>query len=295
MLGSSGDVTDGVRAGGSGSDRELAGQLGDAVLDLLERGVERGIGANPHRVRDRPVQMGEPAELFVREVAHRHDQVTPSDYVVEVSWADARKGQPCRCATSVAAGWMRSAGCVPAEIDGIALAWRHKAGRGESARSCRANKHHPLRRHRCGNALVQSVPGQPQVGPAAVTLGAVPRHQSGVLGLAGPGDLPAREAGVRGSPRVRAWTPPKNEWLFTEQWGVDAAVSPPHILTAMVEEAVTVGDLVRLIQLEGGRVSPGGDDASARPLTEAPAGPLYELRLPTDSAIVGDPPTRGTW
>src|SRR5688572_21934798 len=39
---------------------------------------------------------------------------------------------------------------------------------------------------------------------------------------------------------------PRNEWLFTEQWGVDAAVSPPHILTAMVEEAVTVGDLVRL-------------------------------------------------
>ena len=30
---------------------------------------------------------------------------------------------------------------------------------------------------------------------------------------------------------------PKNEWLFNEQWGVDAEVSPPHILTAMVEEA----------------------------------------------------------
>ena len=37
---------------------------------------------------------------------------------------------------------------------------------------------------------------------------------------------------------------PKNEWLFTEQWGVDQAVSPPHVLTAMVEEAVTTGDLV---------------------------------------------------
>ena len=48
---------------------------------------------------------------------------------------------------------------------------------------------------------------------------------------------------------------PKNEWLFNEQWGVDAAVSPPHILTAMVEEAVTVGDLVRLIRLEGGDIS----------------------------------------
>ena len=47
---------------------------------------------------------------------------------------------------------------------------------------------------------------------------------------------------------------PSNEWLFTEQWGVDAAVSPPHILTAMVEE-VTVGDLVRLLPLERGGIS----------------------------------------
>ena len=78
---------------------------------------------------------------------------------------------------------------------------------------------------------------------------------------------------------------PKNEWLFTEQWGVDAAVSPPHILTAMVEEAVTVGDLVRLIRLEGGRISivemtlPDGSPSVGRP--------IYELRLPTDAAVVG--------
>jgi trk system potassium uptake protein TrkA len=77
---------------------------------------------------------------------------------------------------------------------------------------------------------------------------------------------------------------PENEWLFTEQWGVDAAVSPPHILTAMVEEAVTVGDLVRLIHLEGGRVSivelrlPEGSPSVGKP--------LYELRLPGDSAVV---------
>jgi trk system potassium uptake protein TrkA len=77
---------------------------------------------------------------------------------------------------------------------------------------------------------------------------------------------------------------PKNEWLFTSQWGVDAAVSPPHILTAMVEEAVTVGDLVRLLRLEGGRVSivemtlPEGSPTVGRP--------LYEVRLPADSAIV---------
>jgi trk system potassium uptake protein TrkA len=77
---------------------------------------------------------------------------------------------------------------------------------------------------------------------------------------------------------------PKNEWLFTTQWGVDAAVSPPHILTAMVEEAVTVGDLVRLLRLEGGRVSivemtlPDSSPTVGRP--------LYEVRMPVDSAIV---------
>jgi trk system potassium uptake protein TrkA len=46
---------------------------------------------------------------------------------------------------------------------------------------------------------------------------------------------------------------PKNEWLFTENWGVDVAVSTPHLVTALVEEAVSVGRLVRILQLEGGR------------------------------------------
>ena len=88
-----------------------------------------------------------------------------------------------------------------------------------------------------------------------------------------------------GVPRVLARVNhPDNEWLFTEQWGVDAAVSPPHILTAMVEEEVTVGDLVRLLPLERGRISiveltmPDDSPNAGRP--------IYELRLPPDSAIV---------
>jgi trk system potassium uptake protein len=77
---------------------------------------------------------------------------------------------------------------------------------------------------------------------------------------------------------------PRNEWLFNEQWGVDAAVSPPHILTAMVEEAVTVGDLVRLIRLEGGRISIVG---MTLPETSPSVGrPVYELRMPPDAAVV---------
>src|SRR5205823_4637233 len=47
---------------------------------------------------------------------------------------------------------------------------------------------------------------------------------------------------------------PKNQWLFTESWGVDVAMSPPHILGALIEEAVSVGDLVKLFRLEHGRV-----------------------------------------
>jgi trk/ktr system potassium uptake protein len=46
---------------------------------------------------------------------------------------------------------------------------------------------------------------------------------------------------------------PKNEWLFNENWGVDVSASTPQIITALVEEAVTVGRLVRIMQFEGGQ------------------------------------------
>ncbi|HUO47621.1 MAG TPA: TrkA family potassium uptake protein [Acidimicrobiales bacterium] len=45
---------------------------------------------------------------------------------------------------------------------------------------------------------------------------------------------------------------PKNQWLFNQSWGVDVSVSTPQLLTALVEEAVSVGSLVRLLQFEGG-------------------------------------------
>jgi trk system potassium uptake protein TrkA len=76
----------------------------------------------------------------------------------------------------------------------------------------------------------------------------------------------------------------RNEWMFTEQWGVDAAVSPPHILTALVEEAVTVGDVVRLLKLERGRVALV--EITLEDDSTSVGRPMYELRLPVDSAIV---------
>ena len=88
-----------------------------------------------------------------------------------------------------------------------------------------------------------------------------------------------------GVPRVIARVNhPKNEWLFNESWGVDVAVSTPHLLTALVEEAVTVGTLVRLLQFEGGR-------ARLVEVTLAAASPaaglaVVDLRLPRDSTVV---------
>ena len=77
---------------------------------------------------------------------------------------------------------------------------------------------------------------------------------------------------------------PSNEWMFNESWGVDRSVSTPHLITAMVEEAVTVGSLVRLMAFE---------DDSAR-LSEirlaenSPAcgRPIADLQLPRESTIV---------
>lgn len=77
---------------------------------------------------------------------------------------------------------------------------------------------------------------------------------------------------------------PKNQWLFNEAWGVDVSVSTPHLLTALVEEAVSVGSLVRLLQFEGGDAHlvevTLADDSPAR------GRPLSELLMPRDASIV---------
>jgi trk system potassium uptake protein len=62
---------------------------------------------------------------------------------------------------------------------------------------------------------------------------------------------------------------PKNEWLFNEDWGVDVSVSTPRLMSALVEEAVTVGDLVRLLTFHEG------------------ASNLVEMTLPSSSPTVG--------
>ncbi len=62
---------------------------------------------------------------------------------------------------------------------------------------------------------------------------------------------------------------PRNEWLFTDAWGVDVAVSTPRLMTALVEEAVAVGDVVRLFDFQQGSVH------------------MVELTMPESSPYVG--------
>jgi trk system potassium uptake protein TrkA len=61
----------------------------------------------------------------------------------------------------------------------------------------------------------------------------------------------------------------RNEWLFSQAWGVDVAVSAPGALVAGVEGAIDVGHLVRLMGLRN-------DEAN-----------LMKLTLPSESPLVG--------
>jgi trk system potassium uptake protein TrkA len=62
---------------------------------------------------------------------------------------------------------------------------------------------------------------------------------------------------------------PKNDWMFDDSWGVDVAVNTPRLMTALVEEAVEIGDLVRLLTLQTGVSS------------------MVEFTVPHDSPLVG--------
>lgn len=44
-----------------------------------------------------------------------------------------------------------------------------------------------------------------------------------------------------------------NEWLFTEEWGVDQAVCTPRAMVAAVEGAIDVGHLIRMLALRQGQ------------------------------------------
>lgn len=78
---------------------------------------------------------------------------------------------------------------------------------------------------------------------------------------------------------------PKNEWMFDESWGVDVAVSTPRLMTALVEEAVSVGDLVRIFDFQQGSAAmaeitlPAGNPNVGRR--------VGDIAFPEDTLLVG--------
>ena len=88
-----------------------------------------------------------------------------------------------------------------------------------------------------------------------------------------------------GVPRVIARVNnPDNEWMFNETWGVDVAVSTPHLLTALVEEAMSVGSLVRLLSLGGGAVRLS--EVRLADGTPAEGRSIVDLDFPRSSTVV---------
>jgi trk system potassium uptake protein len=160
----------------------------------------------------------------------------------------------------------------------IAIAGAGNAGRA-IARELIANGHQVLLIDKNPKALkMESVPSAEWLLADACEISALDKAKLDIcqVMVAATGDdkvnlvsslLAKTEYGV---PRVVARVNhPKNEWLFDTSWGVDVAVSTPRIIAALVEEAVSVGDVVRLFSLKAGQAN------------------LVELTLPDNSICIG--------
>jgi len=160
----------------------------------------------------------------------------------------------------------------------IAIAGAGNAGRA-IARELIANGHQVLLIDKNPKALkMESVPSAEWLLADACEISALDKAKLDIcqVMVAATGDdkvnlvsslLAKTEYGV---PRVVARVNhPKNEWLFDSSWGVDVAVSTPRIIAALVEEAVSVGDVVRLFSLKAGQAN------------------LVELTLPDYSICIG--------
>lgn len=132
--------------------------------------------------------------------------------------------------------------------------------------------------HHLGDACELSVLGQLKVEEADVVVAATGDDKANlVVSL-----LAKTEFAV--SRVVARVNEPRNEWLFDERWGVDVAVSTPRLIVSMVEEAVSVGDVVRLMTLRRG----GANIVSITLPDQTPlAGrSLGKVRFPRDAALV---------
>ncbi len=77
---------------------------------------------------------------------------------------------------------------------------------------------------------------------------------------------------------------PKNEWLFTKRMGVDIALSHASMLARLIQEELSLGDLIPLLKLAGGKVSLV--ELTVPATSKAIGQRIDALRLPDDCVLV---------
>jgi trk system potassium uptake protein TrkA len=77
---------------------------------------------------------------------------------------------------------------------------------------------------------------------------------------------------------------PKNAWLFTPEMGVDVAVNQADILTKLILEEMSLGDMMTLLKLRRGEYSLVEEKVDANAVAVGKA--IRDLDLPVDCTVV---------
>ena len=77
---------------------------------------------------------------------------------------------------------------------------------------------------------------------------------------------------------------PKNEWLFTKEFGVDVPVSSTSMMLSLVEKEVGFGDLITLLRLQADNVSI--EEITLPPTASAVGKRLMDLALPENCHVM---------
>ena len=77
---------------------------------------------------------------------------------------------------------------------------------------------------------------------------------------------------------------PKNEWMFTKQWGVDVAISTANVIYSLIEKEVSLGDVITLMGLSAENMVI--DELTLTPDAEAVGKSLAQLALPKCAHIM---------
>jgi len=78
---------------------------------------------------------------------------------------------------------------------------------------------------------------------------------------------------------------PKNAWLFTPEMGVDAALNQAEILTRLIAEEMSMGDMMTLLKLRRGKYSLVEEKIFPGALAVNKA--IRDLPLPQNCVIAG--------